>query len=76
VANYQFTTPQSKKDLAYYIAYFVCNKWKKTIKIGEPNKCSELKWFNIKHLPKQLIADRKQALVNYQKGIYYFNFNW
>jgi ADP-ribose pyrophosphatase YjhB (NUDIX family) len=63
------------KEHAYYNFSFMCTKWKGIPKIGEPEKASELKWFNIKKLPMNIISDRKKVLRQYAKGIYYTNVN-
>jgi hypothetical protein len=63
-------------DKAFYIFYFFTNKWTKTPQVGESKKCSEIKWFDIKHLPKKIIPDRKLAIANYLKNTMYFNYNW
>lgn len=58
-------------DYAFYINHFLVNKWIGKIVVGEPAKCAELRWFDINNLPKNMIADRKIALENIKRGIYY-----
>jgi hypothetical protein len=55
---------------------FICRKWTGNVSIGEPNKIAELKWFDIKHLPAKMIADRKLAIQNWIKGKFYTNHLW
>ncbi len=35
----------------------------------EPNKCSNLQWFNINKLPENIIVRVKNVIENIQKGI-------
>ena len=39
--------------------------------IAEPEKCSEIKWFNIKNLPQEMIPVRRNALNDYLNGQFY-----
>ena len=63
-------------DIIYYNGYFKAKKWKGEPKIGEPNKNEEIRWFDIKHLPENLVDDRKEAIRNYVKKIPYSEFGW
>jgi len=42
----------------------------------EPEKCAELKWFNIDSLPQNTIPYIKQAIECYQQGNFYSQFGW
>lgn len=42
----------------------------------EPEKCQELKWFNIYKLPRNMVAYIKEATKLINKGIIYSNFGW
>jgi 8-oxo-dGTP diphosphatase len=55
----------------YYDIYFVVNKYDGIPKIMEPDKCSELRWFNINYLPNEIIDIRKIVLQNYRNNIQY-----
>ncbi len=63
-------------DLTYYNAYFVCTEYEGELHIAEPEKCSELKWFDLNDLPDDLINDRKQALQAYFNGVHYIEYGW
>ena len=60
----------------YYNAYFTVTVYEDVPSIKEPEKCSDLQWFNIKSLPDNFIADRKQALQNYLSDIFYDENGW
>ena len=63
-------------DTIYYNGYFKATKWKGEPKVGEPNKNEEIKWFDIYHLPDNLVDDRKEAINNYIQKIPYSEFGW
>ncbi|WP_105614627.1 NUDIX hydrolase [Vallitalea okinawensis] len=66
-----------KKDHEERIDYFlVANQWQGDIVNMEPNKCDELKWFNVKDLPKNIIPYIKWGLDNYQQGVQFSQFGW
>jgi ADP-ribose pyrophosphatase YjhB (NUDIX family) len=60
----------SKKDIFYNFSFY-CEKWTGVPKIGEEDKISDIKWFDIKKLPKNIICDRKIALGNFLNKKYY-----
>ena len=63
-------------DTIYYNGYFKATKWKNELRIGEPEKNEEIKWFDIHHLPENVVDDRKQAINNYIHKIPYSEFGW
>lgn len=60
----------------YYCFYMRIKNYTGEIKIGEPNKCAELKWFDIENLPENIIPIRGSALKDYKKGIVYNEIGW
>ena len=60
----------------YYNGYFKTTKWQGEPIVNEPEKCEEIKWFKIKDLPENVIADRVQAIKNYENNICYSEFGW
>lgn len=63
-------------SVIYCYVYFHCSQYGGIPYIAEPNKCSELKWFNIKNFPKNIISDRKKAIENYFSNICFGEFGW
>ena len=59
------------KDRTYYDLYFKVSAYDAIPKIMELYKCSELEWFPIENLPKEIIECRKQDIQNYLKNIQY-----
>jgi len=57
--------------------FFVCIKaWDGEIRNMEPDKCDDLSWFPLACPPVNLIPHVRQALENYQKGIFYSEHGW
>jgi 8-oxo-dGTP diphosphatase len=64
-------------DEAYRIdAFFKAEKWEGNPEIKEPNKCDDLKWFNLNSLPENIIPYIKQALNCVSNKIFYSEFGW
>lgn len=63
-------------NLPYYNGYFKVTKYDGEVKIGEPEKCEEIKWFNINNLPENIIDDRRQAIINYKNNTKYSEYGW
>ena len=63
-----FVVNRKNKSLPpYYDVYFEIKKYEGSIKIKEPEKCSELLW--TKELPKDIVPFEKEAIDNNAKGI-------
>jgi len=43
---------------------------------NEPNKCDDINWFPINHLPPNTIPYIKQAIENYFKNVFYSERGW
>lgn len=55
----------------YFNFFFTCEKFDGLPQIMEPEKCLELKWFDLDDLPKNLTDHNKLALESIKKGICY-----
>lgn len=56
--------------------FLKAEKWQGELKIMEPDKCDDLKWFLIDNLPVNIVPYIKSAIENIQKGIFYSEFGW
>lgn len=56
--------------------FFTVDRWNGEIKNNEPNKCDDLKWFDIDDLPENTIPYIKEAVINYNKKINFSLFGW
>lgn len=60
-----------------FLGCFKIKKYSGEIKIGEPEKVAELKWFDENDLPDNIIDSRKEALDRFKKdGVFYQEFGW
>lgn len=51
--------------------FFETEKWSEEVKINEPHKCDDLRWFPVKELPENMMHHVKIALENAKKGVLY-----
>lgn len=56
--------------------FFTVDRWNGEIKNNEPNKCDDLKWFDLDYLPENIIPYIKEAIINYNKKINFSLFGW
>lgn len=56
--------------------FFESKKWRGKIEIGEPDKCSELKWVKLNSLPKGMVPYVRYALKQYLKKKPLTLFGW
>ncbi len=56
--------------------FFEATSWEGEPQNNEPNKCDDLSWFSIAHLPKNTIPYIKIAIENYRKNIVFSEFGW
>ena len=59
-----------------YLAVFKIDGYVGEPKICEPDKCSELKWFDINDLPENIIGSRKMSLERINEPGFYFEIGW
>lgn len=60
----------------YYCFYFKITSFKGNVKIGEPEKCSEIKWFDVNDLPNNIIPIRRTAIKDYLENVNYNELEW
>jgi len=63
-------------DREYFDIYLRAEKWTGNITNMEPNKCDELKWYQMDNLPNNMLPEIKLALENINKDIHYGEFGW
>lgn len=51
-------------------------KYEGELKIGEPDKCEKLEWFNTSQLPQNMDKKTKKVLREINNGVYYDNSNF
>lgn len=65
-----------KTDPERFDFFLKCDKWSGEVTNMEPDKCSELRWYDINNLPENIIPCVKKAIENYQNNIMFDNFGW
>lgn len=60
----------------YLNVFFETEKYEGTPEIKEPNKCDDLKWFNINDLPENTIVRIRNVLENIKRDIIYDDDNF
>lgn len=56
--------------------FFEATEWEGEPSIMEPNKCDDLSWFPITHLPDNMVPYVKAGMENYEKKIAFSEFGW
>lgn len=56
--------------------FFTCDKWEGEITNMEPEKCDDLTWFDLDHLPENMIPYITKALHYISEGIPYSEYGW
>lgn len=67
---------ERENDLTYYNAYFCCDNFSGVPEICESDKCAQLKWFDMRALPDDLIDDRKKVAQAFADGEHYIEYGW
>lgn len=60
----------------YINFFFVCDKYKGKLKNCEPDKCDEIKWFNMNNLPENLGGMARREIDAYEKGSILVEYGW
>lgn len=55
----------------YINVFFITTKYEGIPKIMEPDKCDDLRWFNIEELPENTITRIRNVIENIKNGILY-----
>lgn len=50
--------------------------WSGQVSNQEPDKCDHLAWFNVDHLPENVIPYVRRALENYRAGRWFDSYGW
>jgi len=50
--------------------------WQGEVRNCEPERCSEILWADLANLPMDTVRYVKQAIENYQRGIWFASYGW
>lgn len=67
------TKPEGTESIDFF---FTATNWDGEVKIGEPDKCDELSWFDIGNLPKNTIPYISFAIEQFQEGKTVSEYGW
>lgn len=56
--------------------FMIAKTWEGEIRNMEPNKCDDLRWFPIDHLPANTIPYVARALDDIRRGRFYSEYGW
>ena len=65
-----------KGDKEYIHFFLKASAWSGDVANMEPEKCDDLRWFDIEDLPDNTIPYIRHAIENYRKGIWFSSFGW
>lgn len=66
-----------RTDMDERIDFFVtADQWSGEIVNAEPDKCSELAWYDLAALPENVIPYVRKALQNYRDGVWFDSVGW
>ena len=58
-----------RKDMLKFV--FSVNKYEGNLINNEPEKCKELKWFEVEKLPENIIPKIREEILNVENGVLY-----
>ena len=56
--------------------FMTTQKYVGKLKNMEPEKCDDLSWFSLSQLPENIIPYIREAILNFQKGKFYSEWNY
>jgi ADP-ribose pyrophosphatase YjhB (NUDIX family) len=62
------SAPEDSEDHEYFHLFFSVDRWRGEPVIGEPDKCSELRWVEASALPSDLVDYVGEALATMTQG--------
>lgn len=74
--TYSSTMHAKFTDAEYLLVTFSANSYKGNPSIMEPDKCSDLSWFEIDNLPDNIADTRKIMIYNYRNKIPYCDYGF
>ena len=56
--------------------FLAASRWNGEIVNAEPDKCDDLSWRSVHHLPANIVPYVRRALENYRNGKFFESFGW
>jgi len=67
---------KSKSNLEYIDFFVTTTKWSGSPIIMEPDKCDDLRWFDMNSLPTDILLHVRHALLSYTKDVPFSECGW
>ena len=64
------------KDSQRVDVFFLAKKWKGNLVNKEPHKCSNIDWFDLEKIPKNVIPYIQEVIKNIKDKTFYSEFGW
>lgn len=66
----------SMSDREYVNFFLKAWAWSGEVTNMEPDKCDDLRWFDIADLPENTVPYARQAVENYRNGVWFGSMGW
>ncbi len=66
----------SMSDREYVNFFLKASEWSGEVTNMEPDKCDDLRWFDIANLPGNTVPYARQGVENYRNGVWFGSMGW
>ncbi len=66
----------SMSDREYVNFFLKASEWSGEVVNMEPDKCDDLRWFDIANLPDNTVPYARQGIENYRGGVWFGSMGW
>ena len=66
----------SMSDREYVNFFLKASEWTGEVTNMEPDKCDDLRWFNIADLPDNTVPYARQGVENYRNDVWFGSMGW
>lgn len=66
----------SMSDREYVNFFLKASEWSGEITNMEPDKCDDLRWFDMADLPENTVLYARQGVENYRSGVWFGSMGW
>ncbi len=66
----------SMSDREYVNFFLKASEWSGEVINMEPDKCDDLRWFDMADLPENTVPYARQGVENYRRGVWFGSMGW
>ncbi len=66
----------SMSDREYVNFFLKASAWSGQVTNMEPDKCDDLRWFDMADLPENTVPYARQGIENYRRGVWFGSMGW